>query len=151
MSKKAKPKAKKVLRARKPRVAGAPQVRVDPALDWHDRGCLKRYGAQPMGGESDDAPCVCELRRIAMGFPPLPGRAVAVTQDLLTAVPNPVNLTLIAAGEMLDAAGQDLSDDLSMACADFTVRTRRLITALRVAYNEKGQYSVGITLRRMGP
>jgi hypothetical protein len=148
---KVKGKTKKVPRVRKPRVVGAPQVRVDPALEWHDRGCLKRYGAQPMGGESDDAPCDCELRRLAAGFPPLPGRAVTVPQDLVAVVPNPVNLTLIAAGEMLDAAGQDLSDDLAMACADFTVRTRRLITALRVAYNEKGQYSVGITLRRMGP
>ena len=149
---KVKAKGKKVPRPRKPKAAPAPigggaAAGVDPALAWHDLGCLKRYGAQP----DDAAPCDCEQRRLNLGYPPLPGRAVAVPQSLVTEVPNPVNLTLIAAGDLLDAAGSDLSDDLSMACADFTVRTRRLITALRVVSNERGHYRVGITLRRMGP
>lgn len=32
-------------------------VVVDPALDWHDEGCVKRYGAV------SDEPCECERRR----------------------------------------------------------------------------------------
>lgn len=35
-------------------------VYVDPALDFHDRGCVKRYGAVAEGGEL----CVCERRRL---------------------------------------------------------------------------------------
>lgn len=34
-------------------------VEVDPALDWHDRGCIKRYGAILDSG----AMCECEKRR----------------------------------------------------------------------------------------
>lgn len=34
-------------------------VRVHPALDWHDIGCIKRYGG------ACDAPCACEMRRDA--------------------------------------------------------------------------------------
>lgn len=33
------------------------KITVDPLLDWHDRGCVKRYGA------IGDAKCQCELNR----------------------------------------------------------------------------------------
>lgn len=32
-------------------------VMVDPALAWHDVGCVKRYGA------TGDSQCACEIRR----------------------------------------------------------------------------------------
>lgn len=34
-------------------------VSVDPALDWHDEGCVKRYGAIA------ECQCACEKRRAA--------------------------------------------------------------------------------------
>jgi hypothetical protein len=41
------------------RLAG---VYVEPHLDFHDRGCVKRYGAVP----DDAAMCECEKRRAVL-------------------------------------------------------------------------------------
>lgn len=47
-------------------------VLIDPALDWHDKGCVKRYGAVAEGV----ALCACEKRRAAE-----PSREHAVFSD----------------------------------------------------------------------
>lgn len=35
-------------------------VRVEPRLDWHKAGCVKRYGAEA------PEPCLCEIERSAV-------------------------------------------------------------------------------------
>lgn len=44
-------------------------VRVEPCLDWHKRGCVKRYGAEAQ------EPCQCEIERSAVRVTVTPAMA----------------------------------------------------------------------------
>ncbi len=129
-----------------PKVVRAACVVVAPELAWHDIGCIKRYG-----GECD-APCDCELRQQLARNGRSLGRGVddAFPEDSgRPPIPSPRDIAIQSAGALLDEAGADLADDLDMALRDFTVRTRRVVTAIRVTPLPDGTYKIGLTVRRI--
>ena len=69
--------------------------------------------------------------------------------DSAPPIPSPRDIAVQAAGALLDEAGQDLCDDLDFALRDFTVRTRRVVSAIRVTPLPDGTYKIGLTVRRI--